>query len=105
MNDMYKLITLIILFCTITVTPQEVTNKQKAEHQAVRDFLNKYYDNSSAGLTSSGSNLVEKPKDANRLQKVDSQSDRKSFFMNGNKISTDVFNYGGIALDLDYFEV
>lgn len=94
---MYKLITLIILFCTITVIPQELTSKQKAEHQAVRDFLNKYYINSSSSVTSSGSNLVEKPKDANLLQKVDAHSDRKSYFMNGNKISTDLYNYGGIA--------
>jgi hypothetical protein len=31
------------------------------------------------------------------LRKTAGQADRKSFFMNGNKIATEVYNYGGIA--------
>jgi hypothetical protein len=30
---------------------------------------------------------------------VNAQKDRKSYFMNGNKIAVTLFNYGGIAPD------
>ena len=39
-----------------------------------------------------------KPDDSgNFLRKIESYADRKSYFMNGNKISTAIYNYGGIG--------
>lgn len=96
LKNLSKLIFLVFAF-TIINSAQTLTEKQKKEHQAVRDFLQKTYSNSLQNQNNAVHEQSRKPKDANVLHKIDAQADRKHYFMNGNKISTEVYNYGGIA--------
>lgn len=72
--------------------------KTRREHQAVRNYMNMKLKKTTGQNTLPAAlqkNTV-RPQDSG-LFKTTGQEDRKFFFMNGNKISTNVYNYGGIA--------
>jgi len=94
-------IVLVIIFTTaISVNAQSIDEKRAREHQAVKDFMMKMISEYPHG-NNSGEEIIEnfiKPDDGgNFLRKIESYADRKSYFMNGNKISTGIYNYGGIG--------
>ncbi|MEN8193041.1 MAG: hypothetical protein ABFS12_09515 [Bacteroidota bacterium] len=94
-NTILKKILILLFFVSSSVTSilaQELTEKQKKEHQAVRNFFNTYQSQNVNSIIS-----TENKSDDEFLHKTTGHSDRKAFFMNGNKISTEVYNYGGIA--------
>jgi hypothetical protein len=74
------------------------TEKRKLEHQSVKNLFqsvnqNKYQDSSNQNFQKNNSRFNP----TNRLSKILAHADRKHYFMNGNKISTEIYNYGGIA--------
>lgn len=77
---------------------KNITAEKKAEHDAVKDYFMKHYPESD--FTKNINYLSDKKNEGNadsKLSKTNAYRDRKSLFMNGNKISTDIYNYGGIA--------
>lgn len=92
-----ELILLLISFFLVASISTSQT-KRESEHQAVKDFLNQKTSKVSERAADPAD--VSKPqikKRGNSLSKTQGMQDRKSYFMNGNKISTDIYNYGGIA--------
>ncbi len=92
------LFVVVALFFVSSFTPAQVQNKEKIKQDAaaVRQYMQNYLNNSPKG---SGQASAEKKKNESNtsLEKTSVHERRKSYFMNGNKISTDVYNYGGIA--------
>jgi len=89
-----------ILFFSLAVQAQFPNNPDRErEHQAVKDFMRQKLQNSSTNNISNSTVSDKKDETGflNQLFKPTAQEDRKYFFMNGNKISTNVYNYGGIA--------
>lgn len=88
----------ILALSSISVQAQSIDKtKKNLEYQAVKDYLNSKLQNR---VTSQQSATTLKKEDfqySNQLFKPSAQEDRKYYFMNGNKISTNVYNYGGIA--------
>lgn len=88
-------ITLIILFLLFSSHYAQDLNKS-SDYQSVQNLLNsvKVQNNFSKNYTSISDfqkGIIKK------LEKVKGHKDRKYYFMNGNKISTNIYNYGGIA--------
>lgn len=88
-------ITLIILFLLFSSHYAQDLNKS-SDYQSVQNLLNsvKVPNNFSKNYTSISDfqkGIIKK------LEKVKGHKDRKYYFMNGNKISTNIYNYGGIA--------
>ena len=88
---------LLFLFIQNKNICQSGNSKQEKEHSAVKSYMEK-------ALHETKNSVREKidPKDIDadkdkRLYKTTGIEDRKSYFMNGNKISVELFNYGGIA--------
>jgi hypothetical protein len=73
--------------------------RRQREHQAVKDYLKSKVKNVDPERSSNPdkSELKDESESFFSLLKPSAHSDRKYFFMNGNKISTNVYNYGGIA--------
>lgn len=85
----------LFLFNASLLLGQSKTEQQRAkEHQAVKELLRQKMQNAERSK-----NNVNKKQDAQNdaLGKVAGIEDRKSYFMNGNKIATEVYNYGGIG--------
>ena len=91
----------IILIAGILIPPAlaqvRVDEQTRGEIQAVKEYI-------TAGLARQKQAVrTSKPPDKSPLAKPDAtmatpgQQLRKSYFMNGNKISTEVYNYGGIG--------
>lgn len=78
---------------------QNSNEKQRREHQAVKNLIQLHKPNNNTSTTSP----MLKPKGftpngEKYLNKSTSGLDRrKSYFMNGNNISSDIYNYGGIG--------
>jgi hypothetical protein len=74
---------------------ESVKQRKLIEHQAVKDFLKAKLSNSLINMnqTNSGSEKYS----LKNLLKANGNADRKSFFMNGNNVSVEIENYGGIA--------
>ncbi len=74
---------------------ESVKQRKLNEHQAVKDFLKAKLSNSLINMnqTNSGSEKYL----LKNLPKANGNADRKSFFMNGNNVSVEIENYGGIA--------
>jgi len=93
---------IVILFLTINFSLQAQESddaRRSREHQAVKNYL-KLKHKDSLVERSSDSNVIVKDDDSesvDQLYKPLAHSDRRYYFMNGNKISTNVYNYGGIA--------
>lgn len=97
-----KLIYISLLLCTLPLLiesnfaqSESVKQRRLIEHQAVKNLLNNKLSNSrvNVDIKDSGSEKYS----LKNLLKTKGNSDRKSFFMNGNNVSVEIENYGGIA--------
>lgn len=90
------LIFVVLLFTSISNFGQDKSEQKKKEIEAVKNLIHK---NSINSITKSETELSIKKDDVDgsRLYKTQGQEDRKYYFMNGNKIRTNVYNYGGIG--------
>ncbi len=97
-------ILLLVLLAAGRVVADGTDEKTAREHQAVKSYMARtlgtpaYQQTAPAptdGLSKSRAGALAK--DA----AVTAQADRKSFFMNGNRIATQLYNYGGIAPGYD----
>lgn len=80
----------------LTQAQTRLLNPQKEkEHQAVLDLLNQKLLNSPVNTSPTETGKLKYSR--NNLQKTTGDKDRKSFFMNGNNVSVEIENYGGIA--------
>ena len=86
---------LLLFFANLSVYAQNTDEQQRSrDHQAVKDLLQ-----SQIIKAKRSQNSVNSKSDAEKssFNKVSGIEDRKSYFMNGNKIATEVYNYGGIG--------
>ncbi|MBM4175523.1 MAG: hypothetical protein FJ213_05035 [Ignavibacteria bacterium] len=74
-------------------------DKRTQEHQSIKNLLQRV--NTSIKYSSQLNDNLEKIASLsnlkNKFAKTLAHADRKNYFMNGNKISTEIYNYGGIA--------
>ncbi len=100
-----KILPLSIIFLFLSgfnIEAQNTNLKTNSEHKSVKDYMNRVMQQQKTQNKNNRQKVVNKgeiPKkyEVNRIAKAAGQEDRKSYFMNGNKISTEVYNYGGIA--------
>ncbi len=95
MKFLSSILFIIFLLCPTFLNAQQNSAKE-IEHKSVKDLINSIsiQNLNSKSYTSIGDfqkGVVKK------LQKIKGHKDRKYYFMNGNKISTNIYNYGGIA--------
>lgn len=86
-------------FCSISFA-QSLTEKKWKEHEAVKNLIENRMNSNSSQTSNSGIKKSQNylPSDEKfSLGKTQAVDRRKSFFMNGNNISTDIYNYGGIG--------
>ncbi len=96
-NRFKYLSTILLFFFVGSLFAQTVDEKREREHSAVKELLSKMMQQKGIAPSESDGKYAKPYDNDNIFQKVNGQADRKSYFMNGNKISTDIFNYGGIA--------
>ncbi len=86
-----------ILFSNLTVA-QKLNSKTEAEHQAVKNYIQRMMNNNNSGLKSFiDESLPKKGGNVGSLSKTTGMQDRKSYIMNGNKILVYITNFGGIG--------
>lgn len=100
--NLFLFVLLVITGLSSNALPQIRQDRKTKEHQAVKDYMNKVMnsdDYKKAVQSSEKIDYSKLPEKQNfyRIEKANATSDRKHYFMNGNKISTEVYNYGGIA--------
>ncbi len=81
---------------------QSKEERRAQEHAAVKNYINQHWNsqpvNKNKESNTSGKTKYEYFREVyESFAKTQNHERRKSFFMNGNKISTDIFNYGGIG--------
>ena len=93
---------ILFVFAANILFPQSISERKQREYEAVKNLI--HSKKSSTLSVSNPSSGIEKPKtfipasEKYNLSKTATGLDRrKSFFMNGNNISTDIYNYGGIG--------
>lgn len=69
---------------------------REQEHQKVKDLIQSTFNSSKNYKTETTIYDFQKGI-IKKLEKTKAHADRKHYFMNGNKISTEIYNYGGIA--------
>ncbi|MGB6121749.1 MAG: hypothetical protein WBG80_07575, partial [Bacteroidota bacterium] len=76
---------------------EKIDRKTAEEIQAVKDFMNLTLSRRAFRQAPDLTGGEEKGKtfSGEGLSKTAGHEDRKSYFMNGNKISTEVYNFGG----------
>lgn len=77
----------------------QINSKRATEHSAIKDYFEKYMvtPNSQLIANSVKGLFEENENDVTGLSKANGTAGRKHYFMNGNKISTEIYNFGGIA--------
>jgi hypothetical protein len=78
------------------------SDTQESQRQAAKAYIERGMA-SQPQASSSHAGLLTKGEagSLNKVASITAQADRKSYFMNGNKIATQLFNYGGIAPGYD----
>ncbi len=100
-NKVYLLIIQLIFFLFVfntLILPQKNTQQKQAEHQMVIDYIQSHYLN--YPVNTNQQNNINKEDADKTLRKVAGEKDRKSYIMNGNSITCQVWNYGGIGAGL-----
>ncbi len=91
----------LLIFTSGSIFAQNRDAKREQEHQAVKNLIEKMMSkNPPKGNTRPDKAELHKydfVNDHAGLEKSGAKTSRKSYFMNGNKISTEIYNYGGIA--------
>jgi len=92
------LIVVAAVFFISSFTAAQLIDREKAKKDAVavREYMQNYIQHSPKS-TVPVVNEKRNTAPVNSLSKSNAHERRKSYFMNGNKISSDVYNYGGIA--------
>jgi hypothetical protein len=91
-------ILLLIVFSSSLIFAQPIDEKKRKEHQAVKDYMERMMSTAPKGIPNTDPDLIKKPKDlGEKIYKSNTHETRKSYFMNGNKVQTEIYNYGGIA--------
>ncbi|MFC2083789.1 hypothetical protein ACFLS9_01910 [Bacteroidota bacterium] len=91
------IIPIIILFLFNNLLfSQSSTNNSKRfqEHQAVKELLRSVISSSPKSTIPLDDN---KPYEDGYLNKISDEEDRKTYFMNGNRLGVEIYNYGGIG--------
>jgi hypothetical protein len=95
---------LLILFATSPIYSQTERELQREkERQAVKEYMNSILSqrqNTQPEQNAETKDDLEK-KYNNKLSKITGAKDRKHYFMTGNNIAVEVYNYGGIAPGYD----
>jgi hypothetical protein len=91
-------VVLALVFLLALAPGSTPTGQQQSEHQATKAYIERGMANQPQ-LSASAAGLMTKGEVGSlaKIGSISAQSDRKSFFMNGNKIATSLVNYGGIA--------
>lgn len=94
------LLLIFMVYPSLVFSQETVEQRRAREHQAVIDFMNNKLSTTPISQTPVD-NTVDKYKLANqmtkRLGKTGAFADRKRYLMNGNNITVEVWNYGGIG--------
>ena len=103
-----RTIILLIFFSVISLMPailiaqtETVEQRRTREHQAVRDYISNSLNISTNTLNSSQSSIDKYDllnRVSNKLGKTNSFDDRKRYFLNGNNVAVEIWNYGGIGM-------
>ncbi len=100
LNDIKFLIKIIaVLIISAGSLLSQTTSKRNTEQSAIKEYLDKYIVNTdNQSVVNSFKGLFDEDEDIlNPLNKANGTQSRKHYFMNGNKISTEIYNFGGIA--------
>ncbi len=97
--------TLILFLLTISVarpqTYNEILSKREREHSSIKDFIGRI----APGYPVNQSNLPGKSYSGSFAKPAEQTATgvdrRKHYFMNGNRVQTEIYNYGGIAPGYD----
>lgn len=84
------------LASSVNAQTESVKQRRQIEHQRIKEYLQNKLLNAPVSNNKSNTSSL-KYSLQNYLGKVAGNEDRKSFFMNGNNISVEIENYGGIA--------
>lgn len=97
-----KLIYLGLALCTLPFLAEKsfaqtevVKQRRLIEHQEIKNYLSEKL--SKSPISFKNDNLGADKYSLKNLLKSNANSDRKSFFMNGNNVAVEIENYGGIA--------
>lgn len=98
-KKIFSVITVVLLFVTIIKAQENDRDRREREHNAVYEYMQNYVMKNSHGPYLQ----IPEKKDITypQLEKTMGQKDRKHYFMNGNKIAVELYNYGGIGPGLD----
>jgi hypothetical protein len=97
-------VALVLLLAAGRVMAGGIDEKTAREHQAVKSYMARMLATPAYRQTVPAASDQPSKTRAGPLAKdaaVNAQIDRKSFFMNGNRIATQLYNYGGIAPGYD----
>ena len=89
-------ITIVLLTECVIAQSESVKLKKQIEHQAIIDFIQSKVAAAPINTNNTGP-VLDKYYLKETLRKTYGDKDRKSFFMNGNNVSVEIENYGGIA--------
>lgn len=92
------LILIIIFLYNSECFSQKLSQEKQAEHQRIIDYIISHYPNYPVNTSNDIKN--QKEFGSKSLFKVAGEKDRKSYIMNGNNITCQVWNYGGIGAGL-----
>ncbi|GJQ62587.1 MAG: hypothetical protein SCALA702_16400 [Melioribacteraceae bacterium] len=96
--NLLKYILMITFLFAVTANAQDRQAQREREHQAVKNLLRQMEQNQEVKQHSPEvmEQLLEK-ESGTKIGKENAQRDRKSFIMNGNRVTMQVYNYGGIG--------
>ncbi|HEX7358350.1 MAG TPA: hypothetical protein VF270_11625, partial [Ignavibacteriaceae bacterium] len=92
-----QLIFFLLVFNDITLS-QKIDQQKQAEHQAIIDYIQSNYLNYPINNNQNNTNTKENGNTS--LRKIQGEQDRKSYIMNGNNITCQIWNYGGVGAGL-----
>jgi len=95
---MLRRCSILCLLCALVLPARGSDDQTRREIEATRAYINARLSATPPAEVLPGPlEQYEKPRMRNSLGKIAGVQDRKSYFMNGNKIAVELYNYGGIA--------
>ena len=92
-----QIIALFLVFNNLSFS-QKTEKQRQEEHQTIIDYIKSHHLNYPMNTNQQGPNI--KSEADNSLKKTSAEEDRKSYIMNGNNITCEIWNYGGIGAGL-----
>ena len=95
MKKISLILTFFFTISVLSVHAQQTDMQRKAEHDAVKNYIRMKLRNAPVNATTNSEtiNKSDFQKSLFQFSKPVGQEDRKYYFMNGNKISTNVYNF------------